>query len=468
MDACAQKELLDKGELSATELLVTTIDRIETIDPKINAVIHRLYEKASESIRDSDDAGPFSGIPLLLKDAICHTAGDPMHEGMGFLKQRSWTEDADSFLAARFRRAGFVFVGKTNLPELALAPTTEPIAYGPTRNPWQLERSTGGSSGGAAAAVAAGMVAVAHANDWAGSIRIPASACGVVGLKPSRGRVSSGPRRSPHVGGRGAEHVVTRSVRDCAGVLDAIAGLEPGDPYCAGDVDGSFSAHLRSSKRLRVGVFTGDHIDGVTIHDDCKTAVMNVSSSLQDLGHRVDEAWPAELDAGMAGHLASVYGSHALSMLETWSERTGDEITQDDVEAETWAWAELGRSTSAARYIADKEWLGQWGRELASWWRGYDVLITPTLVEPPPLLGELATDPADPWRVIAAQGRFGLFTAPWNVSGQPAMSLPTHVAGGLPIGVQLVAAGGREDVLISLAAEIEQALPWRDRRPQLG
>ncbi|MFN2594661.1 MAG: amidase [Actinomycetota bacterium] len=465
MDACAQKKLLDDGEFDASELLTATIDRIEAINPRINAVIHRMYEKATDKARAKGAAGPFSGIPLLIKDAICHTAGDPMHEGMRFLKERSWTEDTDSFLAQRFRRAGFIFVGKTNLPELALAPTTEPLAYGPTRNPWDLQRSPGGSSGGAAAAVASGMVAIAHANDWAGSIRIPASACGLVGLKPTRGRVSPGPRFGEIAGGRGAEHVVTRSVRDSALVLDAIAGSEVGDAYFAAPPTESFASVLSPGERLNVGIFTASEIRGIPVHDSCRDAVSEIAAVLEELGHRVEPAWPDALEAGMAGHFAGVYGAHVRRMLDAWSTRTGAAITEDDVETEIWAWAELGRSIDVTAYLADKQWLERWARELCRWWRRYDILITPTLVEPLPKLGVLASDPSDPWKISKARGRFGLFTEPWSVSGQPAMSLPTHVADGLPIGIQLIAATGREDLLISLASEIEVAIPWRAHRP---
>nr|MDQ3877919.1 amidase [Actinomycetota bacterium] len=292
LDACAQRQLVDEGELSASELIAATIERIEEIDRHINAVIHRSFERAIDAAQHPN-GGPFAGIPILIKDAICHTAGDPMHEGMRFLKRRNWTEDFDSYLAQRFRRAGFVFVGKTNLPELALAPTTEPVAYGATRNPWDLDRSTGGSSGGAAAAVASGMVAVAHANDWAGSIRIPASACGVVGLKPSRAEIA---------GGRGAEHAITRSVRDTAAVLDAIAGRERGDPYTAPPVDGSFTSHLHSGRVFRVGIFAADRVDGTPIQEACKIAVREAGHALESHGHLVEESWPRQIETGMAGH----------------------------------------------------------------------------------------------------------------------------------------------------------------------
>lgn len=464
MDACAQKRLIDDGEIDPRDLLRATCERIEALNPHINAVIHRVDPDTIESA----SGGAFTGVPLLLKDAVLRVAGMPLHEGMRFLAERNWTETEDSFLARRFRDAGFAFVGKTNTPELALAPTTEPVSYGPTRNPWDPRRSSGGSSGGAAAAVAAGMVAIAHANDWAGSIRIPAAACGVVGLKPSRGRVSAGPAHVEIAGGRGVEHVVTRSVRDSAAALDAIAGAELGDSLAAGGIDGRFVDHLEPRRSLSIGIYTARDVGGVPIHDSHTRAVADIGRLLESAGHRVEEDWPTAFRSGMEGNFARVYGAHAASMLDSWAARLGASITESDVEPETWAWAELGRSTGAARYLADKQWLSRWGSEIGRWWSSHDLLVAPTLVEPIPMLGELASDPSDPWRVIAAQGRYGLLTAPWNVTGQPAMSLPTHEDDGLPVGVQLIGGAGREDLLFEVAAEIERALPWAGRHPAIG
>jgi amidase len=233
MDATAQAELVRKGDATAVELLEAAIARIDRLDPELNAVIHRLDDKAAAATAGDLPDGPFRGVPFLVKDAVCHTAGDPYHAGMQVLKDAGWTEPEDTVLAKRYRAAGFVICGKTNLPELATSVTTEPVAYGATRNPWDTTRSTGGSSGGAAAAVASGMVPVAHGNDMGGSIRFPSSACGLVGLKPTRGRTTLAPTHGEYWGPLTHEHVLTRSVRDTAGVLDAVHGPAPGDPYTA-------------------------------------------------------------------------------------------------------------------------------------------------------------------------------------------------------------------------------------------
>src|SRR5437660_11339319 len=258
LDGIAQAQLVRTGEASPTELVEAAVRRVEALNPELNAVITPLYEKAIASAQAELPDGPFRGVPLLLKDLSCHSAGDPFHEGMGFLKRKQWTEDHDTFLARKFREAGFVFVGKTNTPELGILPTTEPLAYGPARNPWDRTRSPGGSSGGSAAAVAAGMVPIAHANDGGGSIRIPASHCGLVGLKPSRGRVSLGPDFGDVMSGLVAEHVVCRSVRDSGGVLDAICGDEPGDPYAAPARARPYVEEVGADPgRLHVGLMTG-------------------------------------------------------------------------------------------------------------------------------------------------------------------------------------------------------------------
>src|SRR3989440_1247169 len=237
-DATALAGLIRAGEVRPLELVDAAIARIETLDPQLNSVIHRRFERARAEAAalgpgPDADAGPFAGVPFLIKDITCHQAGEPFHEGMRFLRDRQWRADSDSYLAARFRAAGLITVGRTNVPELGIVPTTEPVAYGPTRNPWDRSRSSGGSSGGSAAAVAAGLVPAAHANDGGGSIRIPASACGLVGLKPSRGRISFGPDFGEAAGGLVTDGVLTRSVRDTAAILDAIAGPMPGDPYAA-------------------------------------------------------------------------------------------------------------------------------------------------------------------------------------------------------------------------------------------
>src|SRR5438128_4591274 len=298
LEATAQAELVRQRHVSPRELVDAAIARIERVNPQLNAVIIQRFEKArAEAAAPDLPDGPFRGVPFLLKDLICHSAGDPYHAGMRLLRELEWVERYDTYLAARFRAAGFVFLGRTNVPELGPAPTTEPVAYGPTRNPWDTARSSGGSSGGAAAAVAAGLVPAAHANDGGGSIRIPASECGLVGLKPTRGRTSLGPDAGESWAGAVAEHVVTRSVRDTAALLDAVAGPMPGDPYFAPPPARPFAAEVgRDPGRLRIGVLARVPGDAFGLHPDCAAAARDTARLLESLGHVVEESHPAALD----------------------------------------------------------------------------------------------------------------------------------------------------------------------------
>ncbi len=470
LDATAQAELVHRGDVTPLELVDAAIARIEAVNPQINAVITPLFERARAQARGGGVPNtPFRGVPFLLKDLVCHSAGDPFHAGMRLLRNLRWVEEADTYLAAKFRAAGFIFVGKTNVPELGPLPTTEPEAYGPTRNPWDLRRSSGGSSGGSAAAVAAGLVPAAHANDGGGSIRIPASACGLVGLKPSRGRTSLGPDYGEMWAGLVAEHAVTRSVRDTAAILDAVAGPMPGDPYGAPPPARPFREEVgREPGRLRVGVMTGAPAMISAVHRDCAAAAEDAARLLASLGHAVEPSHPAALDeVEFSRMLGTLVSSWTARDLDYWSARTGRPIGAADVETYTWALAEMGRSVSAVQYIEAVNWLQGYTRRLAQWWTdGFDLLLTPTLAEPPPVLGDFAPTPADPLRGLMRSTPLAAFTAPFNATGQPAISLPLcWNAEGLPIGVQLVAAYGREDVLIRVAAQLEQARPWVDKWP---
>lgn len=471
LDATAQAALVATGQASPEELVEAAIERIERVNPQINAVITPLFERARARARAELPAGPFRGVPFLLKDLSCHSAGDPFHEGMSFLKERDWSEPADTALAARFKAAGLVVLGKTNTPELGILPTTEPAAYGATRNPWDPTRSTGGSSGGSAAAVAAGLVPVAHANDGGGSIRIPASECGLVGLKPSRARVSSAPEFGDVMGGLTCEHVVTRSVRDTAAVLDAIHGMEPGDPFTAPEPARPYAEEVGADPgRLRIGVMSTAPLGQVTIHTDCVDAVQATGRLLESLGHHVEVSHPKALDdPDYTGHFITNWAAGAAWNLDYWSRRTGTEISAGDVEPLTWALAELGRSSTAAQWLWAREWLQANSRDVASWWvEGFDLLLTPTIAEPPPPLGTFDSPPDNPLHGLFRAAEVVPFTPPFNVTGQPGISLPLHwSADGLPIGVQLVAAFGREDVLIRVAAQLEAARPWADRRPAI-
>jgi amidase len=371
----------------------------------------------------------------------------------------------DSELARRFRQAGFIFVGKTNTPELALSVTTEPLAYGATRNPWDPALSPGGSSGGSAAAVAAGLVPVAHGNDMGGSIRVPSSYCGLVGLKPSRARTSLGPDYGEFWGPLTHEHVLTRSVRDSAGVLDAIAGPALGDPYTAPPPRRPWKEELEHSPgTLRIGML--ETPGGHEIHPDCQSAVAGCARQLEALGHRVESISIPALDEPRIGPwiMAAVARD-----LDRWGQVIGRPLTEEDVEPVNWMMAGLGRGMSMIEFMAESEAAWCWARAVqeACWGRGFDLLLTPTAPQPPPVLGWLAPNVPLP-DLMARMGAATVFSMPFDVTGQPAISLPLHWNdAGLPIGVQLVAGAWREDQLFQVAAQLEEAMPRGERRPRI-
>lgn len=473
LDAVAQAERVRRGDVTPRELVDAAIARIETRNPQINAVITPLFERAREEAGSANlPDGPFRGVPFLLKDFGCHTAGDPYHQGSRFLKDLGWTAAEDTYMAAKLRQAGFVFLGKTNTPEFATLPTTEPAAYGPSRNPWNTNHSTGGSSGGAGAAVAAGFVPAAHANDGGGSTRIPASECGLVGLKATRGRTSLGPEYGEVWQGLVNEHVVTRSVRDTAAILDVVAGPMPGDPYAAVPPARPFLQEVGAAPgRLKIGLLADVPGHTVPLHTDCAAAVIETGRLLNELGHTVEESYPGALDDEVERrrHVWALLTSAIAAHVEALHRQTGGNVARHDLEPNTWAMVEIGRSRTARRYIEAIEWLHADTRRIAAWWHddgGFDLLLTPTIAEPPPRLGEFTSPPDDPLAAARRSVAFMPFTVPFNVTGQPAVSLPlSWNAEGLPIGVQLVAAAGRENVLFRVAAQLEAARPWADRWP---
>jgi amidase len=471
LDATAQADLVRRGELSPLELVDAAIERLERRDPELNAVIHPALERARERASSTELAdGPFRGVPFLMKDIGGDEAGQPLHAGLGFLKRAGWRATQDSHFTRRVAAAGLVSLGRTNTPELALLPTTEPEAYGPTRSPWSPSHSAGGSSGGSAAAVAAGIVPAAHASDGGGSIRGPASMCALVGLKPTRGRTSFAPGLGERWSGFSCEFAVTRSVRDAAALLDALAGPAPGDPYYAPPPSRPFAEAVgRDPGRLRVGVMRSAP-RGIEVQPDCHAAVDEMARGLEELGHRVEEAYPEPLDdAACVGHYALVVACNVARALDAWGDKVGRGVEQADVEPLTWALAERGRAVSAPEYLATMEFVHGFGRRLAAWWEGgFDLLLTPTQAAPPPPIGSLVSTPDAPLEAFVRSAPYGVFTLPFNLSGQPAISLPSHwTEDGLPVGGQLVAPYAREDRLLGVAAELEQARPWAGRRPPM-
>jgi amidase len=406
-----------------------------------------------------------------MKDLGAQTAGDPYHAGMRFLRDAAWKEAEDSYFAAKLRAAGAIFLGRTNTPELGLLPTTEPAAYGATKNPWDPSRSAGGSSGGSAAAVASRMVPVAHASDGGGSIRIPASHCGLVGLKTTRGRCSFGPNLGERWGGFSVELVVSRSVRDTALVLDVVQGPMPGDPYAAAPPARPYANEVGASPgRLRIGLMTQGP-RAIAVDAECAAAARRAAQLLEGLGHAIEDSHPPALDEPHAMNaFVTVVAVSVARALETWSSRVGRAVEKDSVEPLTWALAEMARTWSSTRYLEAIESVHAFGRRVAAWWdQGFDLLLTPTTAEPAPLLGEMTSPPDVPLKGFLRAAPFGAFTSSFNLSGQPAVSLPLHwTREGLPVGVQLVAAMGREDLLLRVASQLEEAAPWAQRRPPIS
>jgi amidase len=470
LDATSQAELVRTGEVSPEELTQAAIERAERINPELNAIIHPLYEQGLEESRGELPDGPFRGVPFLFKDLGAGLAEQPYHLGMKGLKEADFRLPVDTFLGARFRDAGFVTIGKTNTPELGIVPTTEPEAYGPTHNPWDLGRSPGGSSGGSAAAVAAGIVPIAHANDGGGSIRIPASCCGLVGLKPSRARTSLGPLVGDTMSGLTAEHVVSRSVRDVALALDATHGPGPGDPYVAPEPLRPYTEELGADPgSLRIGILTDPiGVSHIEVDPAVVSATREAATMLEGLGHAVDDDVPAVDESfDLIETFLTRWYAGQTEVLDQFGILLGREIGPHDVEPLTWAMAEEGRRRHSGQYLAAVSQHQAIGRMLGMWFEaGHDLLLTPTMGELPPPLGSFATDPEDPLKTIHRGEITAAFTALINATGQPAISLPLGWSeDGLPIGAQLIAPLGREDVLLRVASQLEEAHPWAGKLP---
>lgn len=470
LDATDQARLVRDGEVSAAELVQSAIDRCREVDPILNALIHPRFDAAVEDAGGPLPDGPFAGVPFVLKDLDGTMAGEPFHGGTRFLKDHGYVATVESELTARFRRAGLVVIGRSNTPELGLVTTTEPVAYGPTRNPWDTERSTGGSSGGSAALVAAGVVPMAHAGDGGGSIRIPASECGLVGLKPSRGRCSVGPEAGEAWAGLVARLAVTRSVRDTAALLDAVAGPGVGDPSWAPPPARPYLEELATDPRpLRIG-WTAASWDGtVEVDPQVRAATEQAAALLAELGHELVEAHPAALGDGRAlEFFLPAYSSWVAHELDQLGELVGEAPTAEGFEPGTWALAEAGWATTAPQYLRAIDGLHALTRDVVAWWLvdGFDLLLTPTIPELPPTLGQFGSTAEDPFAGVFRSASPAHFTAPFNITGQPAISLPLHQSEeGLPVGLQLVGAPAREDVLVAVAGQLERARPWADRRP---
>ncbi|MBI3896121.1 MAG: amidase [Acidobacteria bacterium] len=467
LDATAQADLVRRKEVQPVELVEAAIDRIQRLNPTLNAVVTPIYEDARTQAQRNLPEGPFTGVPFLLKDLLASYSGVRQTSGSNFL--RNFIPDHDSELVIRLKRAGLIILGKTNTPEFGILPTTEPRLFGPTRNPWDPNRTSGGSSGGSAVAVAAGMVPMAHGNDGGGSIRIPASCCGVFGLKPTRGRNPLGPNFGDIMSGLAVEHALTRSVRDSAALLDATSGPDPGAPYWAAPPARPFLKEIGISPgKLRIA-FTTITITGKQAHPDCFHAVHDAAALCAELGHEVIEIAPSLPGEQMIQAFLTLWASGCATSMERASQATGRIPTPDQFEPLTWALADRGRRHSAPNYMMAVQMLQRMARELARFLADYDAWLTPTLAEPPVPLGTFNSPPEDPLQGLSRAVEFTPFTGIANVTGQPAMSVPLYWnAEGLPIGTHFIGRYGDEATLFRLAAQLELARPWAKRRPPLS
>lgn len=458
LDGLGLAALVRGGQVSPRQLVDAAIGRIEARNPALNAVIHRQFERARADADGDLPDGPFRGVPFLLKDYKGREAGEPYHMGCRALAEIDYRPRTTAPLTTAFRAAGFIPLGRTNVPEMALMGTTEPDLYGPTRNPWDLSRSPGGSSGGSAAAVAARLVPIAHATDISGSIRIPAAQCGVVGMKPTRGRIVLSAYDPPV--GMNAEGVLSISVRDTAAALDAITATSAWWPAPA--LPRPLLHEVgRDPGRLRVGLWT-EAFNGAEVDAGCADAAVGAARLLEALGHHVSIAAPQALSHHALWAAAKMaMAAAAANEAAAWADRLGRQMGEHDVEPGTWAMLCAGRALSATDILTALEHMQSLCGQALAWWNDFDVLVTPTTAVPAPELGEYKRD--------YTSGRGSAFTRPFNCTGQPAISLPLGwPEGGLPRGVQLIAGYGREDVLIRVASQLEQAAPWAHRVPLMA
>jgi amidase len=477
-DAIGLAELIKKHQVTSTELLQLAIARAEEVNPSINAIIHKIYDQAATAAQQADPDSPFAGVPYLLKDLGQDMEGVPKRTGSkGY---QNYVSPHDSYTVTKIRAAGLVIFGKTNAPEFGLTPYTEPRLFGPTRNPWNTAYTSGGSSGGSSAAVAAGIVPMASANDGGGSIRIPASCCGLFGMKPSRGLVALGPDYGEMWSGAVTEGCVSRTVRDSAAYLDAVIGNAPGSPYVIQQPARPFLQEVvQSPGRLKIG-FSATHTMGQSVDPACIYAMQNTIAALRDEGHLVEEvALPYQREDLTSAFLVMV-AAEAHGEVYRLSRFLGRKVRSSDIEPNSYALYLLGQAFSAGEYAIAKQRWNQISQRCATFHAQYDVLLTPTLAAPPLAVGQLHSAAEE--RLVRFINNLGLGSLvksqigpladkiygwmPWtafaNITGQPSMSLPAHYTdNNLPIGVMLTAAIGRDDLLFRLAGQLEEAMPWR-------
>ncbi|MDO8287706.1 MAG: amidase family protein [Parvibaculum sp.] len=464
-DGLGLAALVKAGDVSAAELAEEAITRIEKHNPALNAVVLKLYD-LGRNMAKAPVEGAFEGVPFLLKDAFGDLAGTATRDGSRF--RSGEPAKHDSTLAARFKAAGVVVLGKTNVPEYTLLPTTESALYGAACNPWNTAHSTGGSSGGAGAAVAAGLVPIAHANDSGGSIRIPASACGLVGMKPTRGRNPLGPDYGDVVAGLCSEHVLTRSVRDSAAMLDCTHGAEIGDPFYAPPVEQPYLAEVfREAGRLRIAYCKTDP-DGKAIHPECAAGVEETAKLLADLGHDVEEARPPLAAGEAAAYFLPMWAAYLAWDIDAEAERRGRPPKDDELQGLTWGFYEIGKTITAGQFLDLRTKAQAMSRRIAQFMQSYDVTLSPTLAQLPVRNGVLDLAERDAMKGFLPLADYTPFTPLQNLTGQPSISLPLHwSADGLPVGMLFSGRFGDEATLFRLAAQLEAAKPWLNKHPKI-
>ncbi len=470
-DAVGLAELVASGEVSPSELLDEALARASVLNPQINAVTMLQEGVARRLIADGLPEGPLKGIPFLLKDLGAEAIDFPSNSGSRLFANTRYR--LDSSIYARLKAAGLVTFGRTTSPECGVGPVTEAAVYGgPTRNPWNLDHTPGGSSGGAGAAVAAGIVPAAHGSDGGGSVRIPASCCGLFGFKPTRARLPDGPYVGEGWAGMAIDGFLTRSVRDTAVLLDVTQGPDLGAPYVAPPLEKSFVAALgRNPKELKIAFSTTSFFTGEPIDPACRTAAQQTASLLESLGHKVEEALPQADTRGMMEAWTKIVACGTALSIDSAIKKRGRALVDGEIEGIARGAMAYAGGISGADYLEAVGKVHAYGREMAAFLDRYDILLTATLAEPPAKIGRFNHTPEDYVDYRMGPGRvfdYSPYTAAFNASGQPAASLPLHwTEDGLPIGIQLAAAFGKDEMLMGLCARIEEAAPWFDRRPPL-
>ncbi len=465
-DGLGLAELVKKGEVTPRELADTALDAVERLNPQLNIITYMMEEFADRIIEDGPSKGPFEGVPFLVKDLISSISGYPTNCGSRFYQ--GWTRDFNSEIINRFNKAGLVTIGRTNTPEDGISASCEPVANGPSRNPWHTEHITGGSSGGSAAAVASGIVPAAHGGDGGGSLRMPSSCCATFGLKPTRGRNPLGPDNHELWHGMIVEGTITRTVRDSAALLDCTAGPDIGAPYWAVPPQRPFLEEVgRDPGKLRVA-FSPVAPSGDPVHEENKKAIAETVKLMEDLGHQVEEAAPVWDVAAWDEAFMAILMSNECMFLQDGAEMFKRTPSRDNLESVNLFLLDQGKDIKAVDLLRSLVVKNRVTRQIAGFFETYDIFITPVLAAPPLKIGNLSTDLDDIEEMMGRLLSYMPYTAMYNLTGQPAMSVPLHwTPDGLPVGVQFAAKYANESLLYRLAGQLEKAKPWIDKRPQV-